>query len=106
MGGSDIWWSYWYFHIPNYALSLVFYCLFGRFLLQFFLPANSRNYIFRSFRWLTEWVVRPVAFITPRAMPPVLLPPAAAFWVVVLRLLLFTAFYSLGLLPRAPGQAG
>ena len=40
MGSQDIWWSYWYFHIPNYFLSLVFYCLFGRFFLSFFLPPD------------------------------------------------------------------
>lgn len=106
MDGKDLWWSYWYFHIPNYALSVVFYCLFGRFALAFFLPADTRNYIFRSFVWLTQWIVRPVAFITPSAMPPLLMPPIAAFWVVVLRLALFTALYSAGLLPKAPAQAG
>ena len=57
---QDIWWSYWYFHLPNYALSLVFYALFGRFILSFFLAPDSRNYIYRSFCWLTDWIVRPV----------------------------------------------
>ena len=72
MGSQDIWWSYWYFHIPNYFLSLVFYCLFGRFFLSFFLPPDSSNYIYRSFRWLTEWVYRPVAYVTPSAIPRVM----------------------------------
>jgi hypothetical protein len=106
MDGKDIWWTYWYFHIPNYALSVVFYCLFGRFALSFFLPAHTKNYIFRSFVWLTQWIVRPAAFLTPSAMPSILMPPIAAFWVVVLRLALFTALYAAGLLPRAPAQQG
>jgi hypothetical protein len=103
MGSSEYWWSYLHFHIPNYALSLVFYCLFGRFLLSFFLPPNTRNYIYRSFYWLTEWVVRPVAFITPRAMPPVLLPPIAAFWIIVLRFGFYALMFSWGQVPRAQG---
>lgn len=103
MGSQDIWWSYWYFHLPNYFLSLVFYCLFGRLALSFFLPPDSRNYIYRSFRWLTEWIVRPVAYVTPAAIPSVFVPAAAAFWIVVLRVVIFMVFYQLGLTPRAKG---
>ncbi|MGD9881681.1 MAG: YggT family protein [Reyranella sp.] len=105
MGSQDIWWSYWYFHLPNYFLSLVFYCLFGRFILGFFLPPDSTNYIYRSFRWLTEWIYRPVAFITPSALPGVLIAPVAAFWVVAIRVVLFMVLYQFGLTPR-PQPAG
>ena len=103
MAGQDIWWSYWYFHIPNYALSLVFYCLWGRFLLSLFLPPDSPNYIYRSFRWLTNWIYRPAAFVTPSAMPAVAIAPIAAFWVAALRVLLFMVLYQFGLTPRAQG---
>ena len=104
-GQPDIWWSYWYLHLPNYFLSLVFYCLFGRFLLEFFLPPDSRNYIYRSFRWLTDWIYRPVAYLTPSDIPAFLLAPVAAFWVAALRVLLFMVLYQLGLTPRfqSPG---
>ncbi len=100
MGSQDIWWGYWYFHLPNYFLSLVFYCLFGRFFLGFFLPADSPNYIYRSFRWLTDWIYRPVAWLTPSAIPPVLIAPVAAFWIAALRVVLFMVLYQLGLTPR------
>ena len=104
MGSQDIWWSYWYFHLPNYFLSLVFYCLFGRFFLGFFLPPDSPNYIYRSFRWLTEWIYRPVAYLTPSAIPSVLIAPVAAFWVAALRVVLFMVLYQLGLTPRPHGS--
>lgn len=81
----------------------MFYCLFGRFFLGFFLPPDSRNYIYRSFRWLTEWICRPVAFVTPSAIPTVLVPPVAAFWVAVLRVVLFMTLYQFGLTPRPQG---
>ena len=98
--GQDIWWSYWYFHLPNYFFSVLFYTLFGRFLLGLILPANSPNYIFRWFCRLTDWFIRPVTFITPRFLPPGLLPPVAAFWAVVLRLLFFMVMFAAGLTPR------
>ena len=104
--GGDIWWSYLYFHLPNYAFSVLFYTLWGRFLMSLFLPPDAPNYIFRWFRRLTDWFVAPVAFITPSAMPGVLLAPVAAFWMAVLRILFFAVMYSLGLTPRmAPAAA-
>jgi len=103
---SDVWWSYWYFHIPNYAFAILIYTMFGRFMLSFILQPDSKNYIFRWFVRLTDWFVRPVALITPRAMPRILLPPIAAFWLIVLRVGFFVAMFYAGLAPRmsAPSQ--
>lgn len=106
MAGQDIWWSYWYFHLPNYAFSVLFYTLFGRFALSFFLRPDSKNYIYRWFCRLTDWLIRPVAFITPRALPTLLLPPVSAFWIVVLRILFFSLMYSAGLTPRMAPAGG
>ena len=99
---GDVWWSYWYFHIPNYAFAILIYTMFGRFMLSFILQPDSKNYIFRWFVRLTEWFVRPVAFITPRAMPRILLPPVAAFWLIVLRVGFFIAMFYAELTPRMP----
>lgn len=106
MVGQDIWFAYWYLHLPNYAFAVLFYTLFGRFLLSFFLPPDSPNYIYRWFRRLTDWLIRPVAFITPSAFPPIFLPPIAAFWIVIMRVLFFMAMFALGLTPRAQPPAG
>ena len=100
MDGTNIWWDYWYFHLPNYALSVLFYTMFGRFLLGLFLPPNTTNYIYRWFCRLTDWFIRPVALITPHAMPSALLPPIAAFWVVIVRVLFFLLMFYAGLTPR------
>ena len=43
-----------------------------------------------------------MAYVTPSAMPPILIAPVAAFWVAALRVLLFMTLYQLGLMPRAP----
>lgn len=100
MPGQNIWWSYWYFHLPNYAFAVLFWTLIGRFMLAFFLPPDSPNYIFRWFRRLTDWLMRPVAFVTPSMMPPGVLTLVAAFWVVVARIVFFMAMHAAGLTPR------
>ncbi|TAK87254.1 MAG: YggT family protein [Betaproteobacteria bacterium] len=102
MGGQNLWWSYWYFHFPNYAFSVLFWTLVGRFMFAVFLPPDSPNYIYRWFRRLTEWLMRPVEFVTHPIMPAVVLPLVAAFWVAVARVAFFMAMYAAGLTPRAP----
>lgn len=97
---GDVWWSYWYFHLPNYAFALLIYTMFGRFLLSFILKPDSKNYIFRWFVRLTDWVVRPVAYITPRIVPPILLPPVAAFWLIALRITFFFVMLNAGHVPK------
>ena len=124
MAGQDIWWTYWYFHLPNYVLSMLFYTLFGRLALALFLPPQAKlragsgakspagsagrpgaspNYIYLWFCRLTDWLLPPVAFVTPRALHGNLLLAVAAFWVVVARIALFATLYSAGLLPRTQG---
>ncbi len=100
MAGQDLWWPYLYFHLPNYAFSVLFYTLFGRFLLGLFLQPDSKNYIYRWFCRLTNWIIRPVAFITPSVFPPAFLPPIAAFWIVIARLAFFMLMFAAGLTPR------
>jgi hypothetical protein len=106
MEPRDIWWDYWYFHLPNYAMAALFYTLFGRFLLSFILPPDTPNYIYRWFHRLTEWLIRPVAFITPRAIAPRYHAPVAAFWIVVARVLYITVLLAAGWAPKvgASGQ--
>lgn len=106
MSGQDIWWGYWYFHLPNYAMSVLFYTLFGRFLLGLFLPPNSPNYIYRWFCRLTNWLLPPVGFITPRELHGHVLALVAAFWVVVFRVFFFAVLYAAELTPRVAQGAG
>jgi YggT family protein len=105
MAEQNFWWDYLHFHLPNYVLSALIYTMFGRFLLGFFVPPNKPNYIYRWFCRLTDWFVRPVAFITPRAMPAVFLPPVAAFWLIMIRLVFFAAMHATGQLPSVPGAS-
>jgi YggT family protein len=65
-----------------------------------FLPPDSPNYIYRWFRRLTDWLMRPVAFITPSIVPALALAPIAAFWVAMARVAFFILLHSAGLTPR------
>jgi hypothetical protein len=103
MTGQSFWWSYWYFHFPNYAFSVLFWTLIGRCMFALFLPADSPNYIYRWFRRLTDWLMRPVACITHPIMPGWTLALVAAFWVAMARVAFFMAMYAAGLTPRVPG---
>ena len=100
MGQENLWWSYLYFHLPNYAFAVLFWTLIGRFMFSLFLRPDSPNYIYRWFRRLTDWLIRPVAFITPSIVPPLAIPPVAAFWVAMARVAFFMALYAAGLAPR------
>jgi hypothetical protein len=50
---------------------------------------------------LTDWVVSVARFVTPGLVHPILLPPIAAFWLFVVRLVLFLSVAAAGLAPRA-----
>ncbi|MDF3072509.1 MAG: hypothetical protein K0S54_176 [Alphaproteobacteria bacterium] len=105
MPEQNIWWDYWYFHLPNYVLAAVFYTMFGRFILSFILPPDSPNYIYRWFRRLTDPALVAVGWITPRAVNVRYLPLVGAFWIGMLRLAWFLMLASMGLAPSVAGLA-
>lgn len=100
MPGENMWWSYWYFHFPNYAFALLFWTLVGRFMFELFLEPESPNYVYRWFRRLTNWLMPAVHYITHPIVPAKLLTLVAAFWVAVARVAFFIALYAAGLAPR------
>ncbi len=96
--------EYWYFHIPNYILSVLVWTLVGRFALGLFLPPDHPNYIWRFFRRLTDPVLRAGAWVIPSAIPPAFQPLAAAVHLLLLRLVFWIALAANGLAPRVtPG---
>lgn len=86
----------------NYALALLMWLCVGRMLLAPFVARNPSNYIWRSFRYLTEWAVIAVSVVTPRYVARPFLVPIAAFWIYYLRLGLFVAARLSGFLPPPP----
>jgi hypothetical protein len=84
MAGNPFW-TFWYFHIPNYVLAVVMYTLIGRFVLAFLFAPDSPNYIWRGFRRITDWAVAVFSYITPRYIHPLFLPMIGAYWLFVIR---------------------
>jgi hypothetical protein len=78
-------WEYWYYFIPNYLLAVLVYTLIGRLLLGFFFQQDSKNYIWRFFRNVTDWWISTVRVVTPWAIGPILILPLAALWAQVIR---------------------
>jgi uncharacterized protein YggT (Ycf19 family) len=93
------------FHIPNYILAALMYTLLGRLVLTFVLPEGYENYIQKAFITLTDPVVFVVRFLTPRAVPHVLLLLFAVVWLFVGRIIFLNAMMNAGLAPVA-GVAG
>lgn len=91
--------QYWYFHLPNYALAVMQYAAFGRFLLGMFVDENWSNYIFRGFKAVSAPAVMVVRFITPTAAPPPLVLIFTIIWLTAARLVWFVTLVQLGLAP-------
>lgn len=94
------------FWLVTYGLAVVGWTLFGRFALQFFVPPDSRLYIWRFFRLLTDWAVRAASALVPRYVVPVWMPLVAAFWIFTLRMAFGIAMWSAGLAPSLAPAAG
>jgi uncharacterized protein YggT (Ycf19 family) len=90
---------YWYFHLPNIVLAALMYTLLGRFALSFIFEPESRNYIWRAFIRLTDPVVKAVAVVTPRAVPPLLVLLLAFVWLFALRAAFLVALLAVGAAP-------
>lgn len=88
------------FWIVTYGLAVVAWTSLGRFLLQAMVAPDSRNYIWRGFRILTDWWVAAVRFVTPLYVAPFLLPLIAAFWAFALRYAFAIGMFATGLAPR------
>lgn len=103
MDGPDIWWGYWYLHLPNYVLAALLYTMIGRFVLGFMVPANSPNYIWRWFCRLTDPVLRLLSFITPSYVAPRYMPLVGAFWLGTARVAWYLLLATFGMVPRLGG---
>lgn len=100
MAVSNVFLTYWYFHLPNFVLAALMYTLLGRVVLAQFFEPDSPNYIWRFFVRVTDPVVTAVALVTPRAAAPVVIWLFGVVWLFWLRVLLFNLFLLAGIVPR------
>jgi hypothetical protein len=95
-----VFWSYWYYHLPNFVLAALMYTLLGRALLALIAQPEDSNYIWRFFCRFTDPVVAAVAWVTPKSASPVVIWLFGVVWLFWLRVLLLWVFISLGIAPR------
>jgi hypothetical protein len=89
-----------------YGVAVVQWTCIGRFMLGGVLPMDSRNYIWRWFRLLTDWVMYAMTFVTPIYVRPIWLPLIAFFWLGFIRLVGSMVLFKLGLAPTISGGGG
>ncbi len=94
-------WSYWYFHIPNFVLAAIMYTLIGRLVLGFFVPENWDNYIWRFFRLVTDPFVKLVRFVTPQVLSHTVVIVFAVLWLMAIRLVYLVTLINIGLGPSS-----
>jgi uncharacterized protein YggT (Ycf19 family) len=97
-------WSYWYFHIPNFILAAIMYTMIGRLLLSFFVADDWDNYIWRAFKRITDPAVRIVRGITPAVLPLQVVLVFAVLWLMAIRVTYLVVLLRLELAPTV--QAG
>lgn len=95
--------EFWYFAIPNYLMAALMYSLLARFLLSLVLRPDSPNYIFRFLVRVTDPVLVVFGWVTPRAVPGVLLMLFSVVWLLVARFVFFLGMAGAGLAPTATG---
>ena len=101
----NVFWSYWYFHLPNFVLAAVMYTVIGRLVLGFFVPENWDNFIWRGFRFVTDPAIRAVRYVTPSVLAQPVVLIFAALWLMALRVGYFVMLFNAGLAPGvAPGN--
>ena len=94
-------WTYWYFHIPNFVMAALMYTLLGRLVLGLFVRQDWDNYIWRGFTTLTDPVVRVVRFATPQILSHTVVLMFAALWLMALRVAYMIILLNIGLAPVA-----
>jgi YggT family protein len=97
--------AYWWFHLPNLVLAALMYTALGRFVLTFIFDPDSKNYIWRFFVRLTDPVVKLVGFVTPHAVPPLVVLLFAIVWLFAARAALLLAVSLIGFAPATGAAA-
>lgn len=97
MTASDSFVAHWYFHLPNMLMAAAFYTLIGRAILAMLFRLSPDRVMMRVFASVTDPILRGVAVITPRVVPPGLVLVFALVWLLLLRMVLFLTAVTFGM---------
>jgi YggT family protein len=96
---SNPFFTYWWFHLPNLVMATLMYTAIGRFVLTFVFDPGSPNYIWRFFVRITDPVLKLVGFVTPRAVPPLVVLLFSVVWLFAARAALLLLVTMTGVAP-------
>lgn len=99
MTPSDSLFTHWYFHLPNLLMAAMIYSLIGRYLLELLFARNPDAVLLRTFRQITDPIVKVVRAITPRIVPNGVVVVFAIIWLMALRMFLYLTIIALGVKP-------
>ena len=92
--------SFWLFQVPNMILAAAMYTLIGRYLLSLIFDQQSDKVIWKTFRTVTNPVLRAVRSVSPAIVPDGLVMVLAIFWLLMLRIFLVFAALYFGFAPK------
>ena len=94
---SDSFFAHWYFHLPNMLMAAAFYTLIGRAIMAMLFRLSPDRVLMRAFAVVTDPILRGVALVTPRVVPPGLVLVFALVWLLLLRMVLFLTAVAFGM---------
>lgn len=97
-GGSVL--AIWAYQLPNFILAMLMYTLVGRALLGLIVGPDSSNYIWRFFCRITDPFIALIAYVTPKAVAPVVMWLFGVVWLFWLRVALLYVFLLAGAFQR------
>jgi hypothetical protein len=97
MSVAESFFTYWYFHIPNFILAALIYTLVGRYLLSLFFRKKPDAVILRVFEAITDPILSAVRFITPAVVPNGLVLVFAVAWLMAARMFWFLTCVAAGM---------
>jgi len=99
MSVAENFFTYWYFHIPNFILAALIYTLIGRYLLGLLFSKKPEAVILRVFESITNPILKVVRFITPAVVPNGLVLVFAVAWLMAARMFWFLTCVAAGMSP-------
>jgi len=97
MSVTESFFTYWYFHIPNFILAALIYTLIGRYLLSLLFQKKPDAVILRVFQSITDPVLKAVRVITPAVVPNGLVMVFAIVWLMAARMFWFLTCVAAGM---------
>lgn len=93
--------GFWTFQVPNLLIAMAMYSVIARFVLSLFMTKDQ--VLLQVFCQITDPVLVPIRWITPRIVPEPVIYLFAFLWLFSLRIALYIVMRMYGLAPSVVG---